>query len=126
MTTPSIPAFSELRKLKAQAIIDEHVDAEALAELQEEAEAAVSEFEETIADINERLQELSEGDFELPEAVIPEPELPKIPRVASIISTAWSWVEQTRAWSAAKNTRPENDRPHFISTKIIKAQGIFA
>jgi len=63
----------------------------------------LQEYQEAIDDLNERLQ-LSVGDrFDLPPAAIPEPELdPNLPRLAPLISTEWSWVEQTRSMMESK------------------------
>ena len=97
---------------QAQEVIDEHVDAEELAEIQGEAEdieaeaaerveAINTEMAERVAALEERLQEMVAG-IELPEPVLPEIEVAERVPHAVIISSEWGWVEGTRALKARK------------------------
>jgi hypothetical protein len=104
-------AKSEWRD-RAQAVIDEHVDSEALEEiegnievLKEDAAERIAGIKEEIADRialeNERLQEMV-GGIRLPEATLPEVELPEKPPGAVLVSSDWGWADQTRALKAHK------------------------
>jgi hypothetical protein len=105
-------AKSEWRD-RAQAVIDEHVDPEELALIAGSVDAIEEEAEERIAAIKEdiaarvaaengRLQEMIAG-IRLPEAALPEVELPERPLGAVLVSADWDWADQTRALKAHKS-----------------------
>jgi hypothetical protein len=84
---------------EAQAVLDDEIDADLIAQLHAEAESKLAGIREEIEKINEQLRASTETlavDLPpLPEP--PEPELPEEGSLPPLISTAWSWVEQTRA-----------------------------
>jgi hypothetical protein len=97
---------------QAQAVIDEHVDPEELAEIEDNVDTMEEETTERIARIkeeiasriaaeNERLQEMVAG-ISLPQAALPEVELPERPLGAVLVSADWDWADQTRALKAHK------------------------
>jgi Single-strand binding protein family len=106
-------AESEWR-LQARDVIAEHVDPEALAEIAldvsnieaetaERIEAIKTEITERVADANDQLEEMVE-DIELPEAPdLPEVELAERPPGSVLVSSDWTWADQTRALKARKS-----------------------
>jgi len=99
---------------RAQQIIDAHVDAEALAEIERNVEdiedeatarieAIKAEIAAQVARENDRLKELVAG-IELPPAIeLPEVELPEKQWQAILVSTDQDWAEQTRPLKARKS-----------------------
>jgi hypothetical protein len=93
---------------QAQQVIDAHIDADEVDELRQAAsdiDDEVSAFMEGIAervdDLDERLKATAEG-IELPQPILPKPELGERVPHAVLISSKWSWVEGTRALKARK------------------------
>jgi hypothetical protein len=103
-----------LWEIQASRVVAQHVDPEALAEVQadveaieaetaERIEAIKTEISEQVADANDRLEAMVE-DVELPdEPDLPEVELPEKPRGSVLVSSDWTWAEQTRALKARKS-----------------------
>jgi hypothetical protein len=83
----------------AQAILDQHIDGDYLADLHEVAAAKLVEIEDEIAKLNEALRQAAPGwlTMLLPEIEIPEPEIDESAHGKPLISARWPWVEQTRA-----------------------------
>ena len=102
-------AISEKIDNKAVDAIRAEVQA-ADAEFGEEIEALKDEIEDILARAGEKADELNgrldevvaDADIELPEAIVPEVELPEKPPGSVLISTDWTWVEQTKALKARK------------------------
>jgi hypothetical protein len=105
-------ANSEWRD-RAQAVIDTVVDPEELAKIQDnvatiEAEANLriaeikAEIAARVAAENERMQEMVRG-IRLPQAALPEVELPDRPPASVLVSSDWDFVAQTRALMAHKS-----------------------
>jgi len=99
---------------QANSIIDAHVDEEALnviewrvedikAEATQRIETLKAEVAARVADATAQLQEMIE-DIELPEAPdLSEAELAEEPQGSVLISSDWTWIEQTRALKAQKS-----------------------
>jgi hypothetical protein len=99
---------------EAEAAIDEHVGADELADLQQEAddadedarekiEAIQNEVRATAEALNDRFGDMLDG-VELPEAPdLPEAELPERPPGSVLVSSDWTWADQTRALKERKS-----------------------
>jgi hypothetical protein len=89
---------------RAQEELDSHIDANFLQMIRAEAEAKLATVRAEMDTLNEALR--SVGDtmgVELPDPILPEP-MPSGEVVGKpIISTGWSWAEQTRALIARKS-----------------------
>jgi hypothetical protein len=92
---------------QAQAQLDEQIDQERLERLRDEADAKLEKLRDEIDAINEALRtEIGdEYDFDLPEIVVPEPELNGHDYGLPLIDSDWSWVEQTLSLKASKGYR---------------------
>jgi len=88
---------------EAQQALDDQIDGEALALVQERAAQRLAELEAEIDTINQQLRMTTDGLVTLPAVVVPEPEVDENrARQASLISSAWDWAEATRALMARK------------------------
>jgi hypothetical protein len=72
------------------------------AELKEKIEAITSDADDRIDVINERLQAMVSG-VRLPEFVVPEVAVAERDWQAILVSSEWSWADQTRALKARKS-----------------------
>ena len=98
---------------EAQAAIDGHVDGDALDEIRQEVanieaetaeriEAIKTEIADRVAAASARIEELV-ADVELPEAPnLPEIELPERPPGSVLVTTDWTWAEQSKALKGQK------------------------
>jgi hypothetical protein len=104
---------------QAQEVIDGHVDADELVNIQGEAEDIEVESAERVEAINtemaeradaldKRLREMVAG-IKLPKPVLPEIRLAERLPHAVIISSEWGWVEGTRALKARKTYGGEGE-----------------
>jgi hypothetical protein len=87
------------------AALEEQIDSDTLNAIRERAAARLEELRAAVESINEQLQMAVDGVVELPEAIVPEPEIDaeKRARQAPLISSSWSWAEATRALKARKS-----------------------
>lgn len=81
----------------AQAKLDAHIDTEFLHQLRSEAALKLAEIETEIAKLNESMRQAVPDDVPLPPIEIPEPEVNESVQGVPLISSRWSWTEQTRA-----------------------------
>jgi hypothetical protein len=93
---------------RAQAVIDAHIDADELEDIRdhvETIEAIKAETEERVAVENARLHELVAGaGIRLPPTpTFLEPELAERPPDSVLVSSDWTWAEQTRALKGHKS-----------------------
>ena len=84
---------------EAQEALDEQIDSDALDVIRERAAEKLEEIRTEVERINDQLRMAVDGIVELPEAIVPEPEVDdeKLCRQAPLISSSWSWVGATRA-----------------------------
>jgi len=84
---------------EAQEALDEQIDSDALDVIRERAAEKLEEIRTEVERINDQLRMAVDGIVELPEAIVPEPEVDdgKLCRQAPLISSSWSWVRATRA-----------------------------
>jgi hypothetical protein len=95
---------------KAQQALDDQIDDDTLAVVREQAAQRLGELEAEIDSINEQLRMATDGVVELPEVVVPAPEIDeKLARQASLISSEWTWAEATQALIARKTYGGRND-----------------
>jgi hypothetical protein len=88
---------------QAQHMLGEQIDDEALDVVREHAARRLAELETEIDSINEQLRLATDGHFILPAIDIPAAQIDeKLARQASLVSSAWSWAEATRALIARK------------------------
>jgi hypothetical protein len=89
---------------EAQEALEAQVDEDRLAAIRERAAVKLEEVREEIAALNEGLRMAVDDNIDLPEAVVPEPEIDgeKLGRLAPLVSSDWSWAEATRALKAQK------------------------
>jgi hypothetical protein len=89
---------------EAQAALEDEIDADLIAALYAEAEGKLAGVREEIERINEQLRASTENmGVELPPPPEPpEPQLNEGGALPPLISSAWPWVEQTRALIARK------------------------
>src|SRR5271166_178403 len=101
-------------RTRAQEVIDEHVDEDEVdeiesnvaaieAEAKERFEALRSEISDRIAIEDDRLRQLVDGIELPPPPDLPEAELSERSPQAVLVSSDWSWIEQTRALKAWKS-----------------------
>jgi len=92
-------------KEEAQEALDEQIDSNALDVIRERAAEKLEEIRNEVERINDQLRMAVDGIVELPEAIVPEPEVAdeKRGRQAPLISSSWSWAEATRALKARKS-----------------------
>jgi hypothetical protein len=90
---------------RAQVRLETQVDQEKLERLRADAEAKLATLGEEIDAINEALRDETGDDIELPEPVIPSPDLNGHLAAKPLIDSGWSWVEQTLALKASKAYR---------------------
>ena len=88
----------------AQERLEEQIDSRVLASIRERAAEKLEELKSAIDTINEQLRVTVDGLVFLPEAIVPDPEIDdeNLGRQAPLISTAQSWVDQTRGLKARK------------------------
>jgi hypothetical protein len=87
----------------AQQALHDQIDDDALAIVREQAAERFGELEAEIDSINQQLRMAIDGGVELPTVVIPEPEVDeKRARLASLISSKWTWAKATRTLIARK------------------------
>lgn len=86
---------------EAQARLDEQLDQEELDRIQTEASERLEQLRDEIDALNDALH-VDIGDVDLPEAVIPEPEVDGASNGTPLISSAWGWIEQTVALKESK------------------------
>lgn len=96
-------AYQEWRDA-AQSVLDAEIDADYLAEIQEQAEQRLSELREQIDAINDSLR-IDPGDVVLPRIEVPEAELTQGLAPPPLIDSRWSWLDQTKALIESKNYR---------------------
>jgi hypothetical protein len=84
---------------EAQEAINEQIDPEVLAKC-ERAKALFVELKSLVADINERLEN---ADIDLPEIVVPEPEIDEDAPRQALVSFDDDWITATRKLIAHKN-----------------------
>jgi hypothetical protein len=90
-------------KAAAQEILDNIIDDDSLAAIRQRATETFAELEAEVKSINQQLRMTTDGLFELPAVVIPEPKVDeKRARLASLISSSWSWAKATRALISRK------------------------
>ena len=93
----------------AQAIVDEQLDREQIGMLREAAERQIEEMRERLAEIEMTVRTATEDlNVDLPEAEIPEPEIDESLQGEPLLSSAWSWAEQTRALISRKSYADED------------------
>src|ERR1035441_3018483 len=85
----------------AQAALDAQIDQEQLARIRENAERKLAELKGEVKAINDALR-MGVGDVDLPEAVVPEPELNGQPDRLPLIDSDDSFAEQTRRLKQSK------------------------
>jgi hypothetical protein len=88
----------------AQARLDEQLDQEYLDQIQAEASAKLDELRDEIDRLNDSLQ-IGIDNIDLPEIVIPAPEMNGKSNGTPLLDSAWSWVEQTKSLRASKEYR---------------------
>ena len=88
--------------VEAQFDLDRQIDQELLASLRHQATRDLAKLQREIEALNRGIRLATEGTIELPEVVIPEPEIDPALHGMPIISSAWPWVEQTKALIARK------------------------
>ena len=97
-------------KDEAQELIDRQLDAKVLRDLRQEAEVEAERFAQAIAALNVRIAAATgSADIELPPLVIPEPEIDEDDHGKPLVSSEWSWVEQTEALIDHKAYRNGNE-----------------
>jgi len=90
----------------AQEALEEQIDSDSLDVIRERAAGNLEELKAEIETINEQLRMAVDDIVELPEAIVPEPEVgaEKLSRQASLISSSTqSWAEATRALKVRKS-----------------------
>jgi hypothetical protein len=102
LTSPGAEAKEEYRDLAQEALEGQLTDDQiatlrvVAVEKLEEIRAALRDLESTVGMAAGSL------DIDLPEAVVPEPEIDESLQGKPLISSSWSWVDQTRALIARK------------------------
>jgi len=90
-------------EVAAQEMLEDQIDDDALDVIREHAARRLTEIKAQIDTINEQLSMATADYFELPAIDIPAAMVDeKLARQASLISSAWSWAEATRALMARK------------------------
>jgi hypothetical protein len=85
-----------------QVAVDEQTDQDHLDELAARANAALESVREQIEELQRQVR-IDTSDYDLPERPdIPEPEIDESLQPQPLVSTDWSWAEQTRALIARK------------------------
>jgi hypothetical protein len=102
-TLPVRVAAAHARWLEAAQIrLDEQIDQEKLARLRAEAAAKLDTLRDEVDAVNEALRALTDREFDLPEPIVPQPELVAHRNGTPLIDSGWPWVEQTRRLIASK------------------------
>ena len=78
-------------------MVEDHVDREQLEVLRTEAAERLAELKDVIADINARLRMAAGGHFDLPDVVVPQPEIDEDAPRQALVSFDQDWAEATRA-----------------------------
>lgn len=86
---------------KAQVRLAEQTDGEEMARLQAEAETKLDDLRAEIDALNDAMH-LEVGDIELPEVVVPEPEIEVEPNGLPLIDSDDDWADQTRGLIESK------------------------
>jgi hypothetical protein len=87
----------------AQATLDQLINTDLLSQLREQALDKLAGIQAEIASINETLRATTSTlGIELPMPIAPDPELPDRDIGKPLVSSAWSWADQTRALIARK------------------------
>lgn len=86
---------------QAQARLEEQLDHAELDRIKEGATAKLAQLEEEIYALNDALS-VDIGDIDLPEIVIPQPDLNGSVHGEPLVDSSWSWVEQTMALKVSK------------------------
>jgi hypothetical protein len=89
---------------EAQDRLDEQLNPNHLDRIKAEAGAKLDELRDEIEQLNESMQ-ISIDDLDLPDIVIPVPEINGKSNGTPLIDSAWSWVEQTTSLRASKEYR---------------------
>lgn len=87
---------------RAEEMLEEQSSSDFRNEVLEEAAAKLSELEAEVASINEALRQSLPDEFDYPPILIPEPNVDPSLHGKPLISSAWTWVEQTRALKQQK------------------------
>jgi hypothetical protein len=88
--------------VQAQARLDEQIDQEQLVRLRAEAMAKLETLRDEIDAVNEALRAETGDEFELPGAVVPEPEVDGHTHGLPLIDSDWDWVGQTLRLKASR------------------------
>jgi hypothetical protein len=89
---------------EALEIINRDVDAERLARIRAEASRKLAEMRAQIAELNDQLR-IDASDFDLPEIIIPGPDLNGREAPGPLLDSWWPFAEQCRALIASKAYR---------------------
>lgn len=87
---------------EAQRVLEEQIDGHALARIRERAAVRLVELEAELEDINEQMRIATDDVVDLPQPVIPEPEIDDEAR-QPLVSSDWNWAEATRALKGRKS-----------------------
>jgi hypothetical protein len=87
----------------AQAELDAHLDAGILDTIREQAGVRLAELESEIETLNKALRQSVPTNVTLPAVVIPDPVIDESLHGTPLVSSGWSWAEQTRALIARKS-----------------------
>jgi hypothetical protein len=88
---------------QAQSWLEQQMDLESLTRLQREAAERLDALKDDIAAINDGIRLAVGDDFTLPTAVVPEPQIDADLHGKPLVSSSWSWTDQTRALIARKS-----------------------
>jgi hypothetical protein len=94
---------------EAQSIVDAATDSNQIEQFRVRADAKLTELREELEAINDALR-LDADDFDLPEMVVPEPELDDV-RGEPLLDSRWSFAEQCRQLIASKAYRENGGAP---------------
>jgi hypothetical protein len=82
---------------RAQFVLDSHTDTEFLDAIRATAAEKLAELDAEIEALNESLTQAVPDGVDLPEIVIPEPEVNEELYPLPLVSSSWPWADQTRA-----------------------------
>lgn len=88
---------------EAQAWLGQQMDIEALTRFQQEATQRLDALKGDIAAINDGIRLAIGDDYTLPTAVVPDAEIDPNLHGLPLVSSSWSWTDQTRALIARKS-----------------------
>jgi hypothetical protein len=97
---------------QAREALDEQLDTEDMLALRAQAERQIEGIRAQLRQI-EAAAEMATEDLEidLPTPEIPEPEIDTVLQPQPLVSSDWSWIDQTRALIARKRYSGAGDRP---------------